>query len=93
MKRCNRCKKFKEPTEFGKNKNSKDGLYCYCKQCVKEMHPYHKSRNREPKIPKMDKTLSDKSMCRILTYHHQTLSDDDERLPTRFIVDVVRHNI
>jgi hypothetical protein len=93
MKRCSRCRKFKELTEFGKNRGLKDGLNCYCKQCANEIHPYHPTRNREPKLPKMDKALSDKCMCRILTYHHTIMEDDDERLPTAFIIDVVKGNI
>jgi hypothetical protein len=93
MKRCTRCMKFKEPTEFGKNSRNKDGLNYYCKQCMRELHPHYKSRNREPKVPKMDKALSDKCMCRILTYHHSIMDEDDERLSTQFIVDLIRHKI
>lgn len=34
MKKCSRCKIEKNENEFGKNKRSNDGLWCYCKQCV-----------------------------------------------------------
>jgi hypothetical protein len=33
MKRCTRCRIPKQPSEFHKNKPSKDGLHPYCKQC------------------------------------------------------------
>ena len=32
-KRCNRCKLVKPLSEFGRNKNTKDGLLYYCKDC------------------------------------------------------------
>ena len=32
-KRCADCKQYKEATEFPRNKNSRDGLHCYCKAC------------------------------------------------------------
>ena len=34
-KKCNRCKLKKAQSEFGKNKNHKDGLRYYCKSCDK----------------------------------------------------------
>jgi len=33
MKQCNKCKEFKELTEFYKDKSRKDGLQCYCNSC------------------------------------------------------------
>lgn len=33
MKQCNKCKKYKEESEFHKDKHCKDGLYSICKQC------------------------------------------------------------
>lgn len=32
-KRCSRCKEIKPKSEFGKNRNKKDGLSSYCKKC------------------------------------------------------------
>lgn len=32
-KRCADCKQYKLTTEFPRNKNTKDGLHCYCKAC------------------------------------------------------------
>jgi hypothetical protein len=37
MKKCWRCKEEKDESEYGKNKNQKDGLWGYCKPCVSEM--------------------------------------------------------
>ena len=33
MKQCTRCKQIKDISEFGKNKNGKNGLRSYCKEC------------------------------------------------------------
>lgn len=33
LKKCTKCKIEKEQTEFYKNKNTKDGLDCNCKEC------------------------------------------------------------
>lgn len=35
MKKCSKCKIFKELNEFGSNKSRKDGLNAYCKVCVR----------------------------------------------------------
>ena len=32
-KQCPKCKLFKSTSDFYKDKNRKDGLYFYCKQC------------------------------------------------------------
>ncbi|MCP4258685.1 MAG: hypothetical protein GY774_14470 [Planctomycetes bacterium] len=34
MKQCSKCKKRKDENEFGKNRKSKDGLRCWCRDCV-----------------------------------------------------------
>jgi protein-arginine kinase activator protein McsA len=36
MKICIKCQKEKTKDNFSKKNNTKDGLYYYCKQCVKE---------------------------------------------------------
>ena len=33
---CFKCKTWKNESEFGKNKQAKDGLHCWCKECVKD---------------------------------------------------------
>lgn len=37
MKRCNRCGRELDESEFYKHKRAKDGLQPYCKQCQKEL--------------------------------------------------------
>lgn len=46
LKQCSKCKKWKELNEFHKNKRSKDGHYCSCKECGKKYH----EKNREKRI-------------------------------------------
>lgn len=38
MKVCSKCKKELSYDNFHKNKNSKDGLNCWCKDCVKKIY-------------------------------------------------------
>lgn len=41
MKICIICKNSKHTLDFGKNKNSKDGLQAYCKQCSRDKDKKH----------------------------------------------------
>jgi hypothetical protein len=34
QKRCSKCKKWKDESEFNKNRSSKDGFCVYCKKCL-----------------------------------------------------------
>lgn len=43
IKRCPRCKEWKETTQFGLDRARKDQLQTYCRQCMTEMN---RSRNR-----------------------------------------------
>ena len=36
MKRCGKCKKRKDESEFGKDRSNKDGLQPLCKKCLRE---------------------------------------------------------
>ena len=47
MKQCNKCKQFKEDTEFDKCSNTKDGLYTSCKSCKKISNKLYKDKKRE----------------------------------------------
>jgi len=44
---CSKCKKEKSIDSFYKYKLSKDGYFCYCKQCCKEYGKINYSKNRE----------------------------------------------
>lgn len=47
MKRCPRCNMEKEFKEFNKDKNNSDGLYGYCRECVKKRSIYYREKDRE----------------------------------------------
>ncbi len=49
-KRCGSCKETRPAEEFSKDKNSKSGLACYCKQCHKEKtHAWRNSPDQKKK--------------------------------------------
>lgn len=54
---CSKCKEEKSITEFHKNKNHKDGLAHWCKECCKEYHKKYYQENRE-KLLKQSKEYS-----------------------------------
>ena len=49
MKRCKRCGRVLDESEFNKHKNAKDGLQSYCRECQRELN-----RMRiKPKLPQL----------------------------------------
>jgi len=46
MKRCSKCKKWKDEGEFGKNRTRTDGLRIWCKECECEYAREHYKKNR-----------------------------------------------
>ena len=47
MKRCTKCKQEKSFSEFSKNKNCKDGLHSWCKECERPIGKAHYQRNKQ----------------------------------------------
>lgn len=43
MKFCAKCKQLKDDSAFSKDKSSKDGLCCKCKDCYKDYYNEHRS--------------------------------------------------
>jgi len=43
---CYKCKKKKLISEFPKNKNTKDGYYCYCKLCTNGEHKKYRASTK-----------------------------------------------
>ena len=48
MKRCTKCKKQKNESEFSIHRKNKDGLRYLCKKCVREYKRRYYRRNRDP---------------------------------------------
>jgi len=46
MKRCSRCKKLKPDNKFSKLSRSKDGLHCWCIECLSEYGREYRKRGR-----------------------------------------------
>jgi hypothetical protein len=88
---CTNCKQTKSPTEFSKQKTTKDGLKCRCKACDKENREsnltYHKEyyetrATKSKKYNKRDPNLSAKEINRNnhLMYKYKITQDDYNKM-------------
>lgn len=82
MKTCTKCRIEKDESEFSKDKNYKDGFYCYCKLCCKEKMRINYLKNREKVINgKKIFRKNNKELCRnrnkqrYLKYKEKILED------------------
>lgn len=60
FKRCCTCNEYKDVSLFSKNKNSKDGLKAYCKECASIEGKKYRDKNRE-KVLKSKKEWYEKT--------------------------------
>jgi Uri superfamily endonuclease len=83
-KKCYKCKKTRLIKFFGKNKNSKDGFYTYCKQCKKEDDKKYSENNKE-KILKQHKEyyLQNKNKISKQKQEYQERTKDKRRIYKR----------
>jgi hypothetical protein len=49
-KKCSKCKKVKNTTEFNKSKARKDNLCCYCKICNRKYQKEYLNKNENIRI-------------------------------------------
>jgi predicted GIY-YIG superfamily endonuclease len=55
VKKCTKCGEIKPVSEFTKNKNTKDGLHCWCKACKNAAHgKYRKTKKYKAVKSKAD---------------------------------------
>ena len=47
MRRCTRCKEYKDRSSFGKDSCNKDGIRLWCRQCVADQRHDYYLRNKE----------------------------------------------
>lgn len=75
LKRCTKCKRWKEESEFNKDRARKDGLRIYCKGCDTAYGRKHYRRNRKNK----------KAVRDYLSYEerHRTVKGFREKLCSR----------
>jgi len=55
MKKCIRCEKDKEFSEFNKNKHKKDGFHNYCRKCSNEITSKNYYLNKDKHISQVKK--------------------------------------
>lgn len=94
MKLCSRCQILKPPSKFRVDNKSKDGRKHICIKCLKEVNERpRRSRKHESKFEQINKKIMNRNTCNILKYHKNIMDEDDERLHTQFIIDVIKHKI
>ena len=94
MKLCSRCQILKPPSKFRVDKKSKDGRRNICIKCLKEVRERpRRSRKHESQFERTNKKVLNKNLCNILKYHKNVMDEDDERLHTQFMLDVIKHKI
>jgi hypothetical protein len=72
---CSKCKEEKEVCEFGKRKDSKDGLRNECKSCAKEW----RLKNREHLL-KYNKNWKNSNPEHVYHYHKKYKEENDKEL-------------
>ena len=55
---CSKCKQELDVSFFGKSKSSKDGYYCYCKNCSKKYREEHRERDKQRYLQNRDSILA-----------------------------------
>lgn len=86
LKKCSKCKEFKDKSDFNRNIKTKDGLQYYCKDCNKSNVKNHytnnkskyidKSKKYKKKIWKIVDDIKSSSGCKICGYNRCTASLD-----------------
>lgn len=68
MKTCSKCKQAKDLSEFGKNKQKKDGLQSYCKTCSSSVAlAWHHTNKHDPEVAKRLSEYNKKVVAEIKT--------------------------
>lgn len=78
MKICSKCKEEKEFTEFGKNKQAKDGHKSSCKKCLREDNRLYYANNVEKESVRKKKQYErdfDKIIKKSLEYYYTHIDE------------------
>lgn len=81
-KTCTKCKETKQVSEFHKDKNRKDGLRPYCKECVRRYHHRHYEANKE-KIAEKTRKYQEANKEKIAESKHRYYEANKEKINER----------
>jgi hypothetical protein len=80
MKKCSKCNKIKDFSDFKRDNSKSDGFYSSCKLCVKEYRANHYSENKELYRQKNSKFYAENKehiKSRVKKYHFNRIKNDD----------------
>ena len=85
-KKCNKCNVVKDVSEFGKRKDSKDGLRNDCKLCVKEVQKGYRIVNEEKqtKYMKVYYKANKEEILKRVKKHNDTNKDDKKEYDKKY---------
>jgi hypothetical protein len=86
MRECPKCGESKKKSQYHKNKLNKNGLACYCKDCISKDRKDYRDRNRE-KIVKKAKKHYQKNKGRILREAREKRAKEVKRETNTYLLE------
>lgn len=74
-KRCSKCREIKPIDEFCRDRSSKDGRFCHCRDCRRRYNEANRERRRE-----YNQQYYREHRSRYLAYKHRYYWDNTEKI-------------
>jgi 5-methylcytosine-specific restriction endonuclease McrA len=94
QKRCTKCGEIKDLTDFNKNKNTLDGLHCWCRLCLNAYRTINKNKiyarlkiwrnTHKEAISRINKTWREKNIEQLSLQQKVYRDANKERISTRY---------